>query len=157
MNKNINLRKASLSDLELLLEMGYELFLIEKKFEPSMVFFKEKAKDRYIHQLKNPDALFLLLYVNEEIAGYCYAHLELIEHLDISQPECELEVIYLYPAFRKQGLSSLLLSEAIKWAKEKNAFRIKTDIFSANKVSILAFERQGFQANDVTYVLNISN
>lgn len=155
MNEKIYTRKATIKDLNILFEMGYELFLVEKEFEPLMTFSKEDARNRYTQQLQNPNALFLLLYVDETIAGYVYAHLDNVKHIDTSLPECELEVIYLHPQFRGRELSSFLISEVIKWAKEKKVFRVKTDIFAKNKASIQAFEKQGFRALNISFVLDM--
>lgn len=155
MNIKIYTRKATKNDLGALLEMGYELFLVEKNFEPLMTFSREEAENRYARQLQHSDALFLLLYVNENIAGYAYAHLDTSKHMSTSRPECDLEVIYLHSQFRGRGLSSFLISEVIQWAKEKNVFRVKTDIFAKNKASIQAFEKQGFQVHNVSFVLDM--
>jgi RimJ/RimL family protein N-acetyltransferase len=155
MNEKIYTRKATAKDLNILLKMGYELFLVEKEFESLMTFSKEEARSRYYHQLQNPNALFLLLYVDEVIAGYAYTHLDNVKNINTSQSECELEVIYLYPQFRGRRFSSFLISEVIEWAKEKSAFRIKTDIFVKNKASIKAFENQGFQTHNTSFILDI--
>jgi GNAT superfamily N-acetyltransferase len=155
MNKKIYTRKATVKDLNILLEMGYELFLVEKEFEPLMTFSKEEAENRYAYQLQHSIALFLLLYVNENVAGYAYAHLEKPESLSTTKLECEFEVLYLKPEFRGQGLSATLISEVISWAKEQKVFRIKTDIFTRNKASIQVFEKQGFQAHNIGFVLDM--
>jgi RimJ/RimL family protein N-acetyltransferase len=156
MNNKNKLEKASLKNLDSLLGMGYKLYLVEKEFESLMIFEKNEARKRYISELKNANALFLILYVEEKVAGYCYAHLEKPKYLETQQTKCELEVVYLEPAFRKQGLSSLFIDEVIKWAKNKNAFRITTDIFSANKASIGAFEKHNFIPNTTSYTLDIN-
>lgn len=149
------IEKATIESLDTLLEMGYELFVIEKQFEPLMTFSKKEARERYTSQLRNENALLLLLYVNDEISGYCYAYLDETDHLDIDFPECELEVIYIDPSCRGRGFSSLLLSEAINWAKRKGAFRIKSDIFAANSASLNIFKKNGFQPNNISYTLNL--
>jgi len=152
---DIHIRRAHRADLPELLDMGYELYLVEKQFEPLMTFSKQEAQDRYDRQIDDSTCLFLILEVGDQTAGYLYAHLDHLEYMDTAQPECEIEVIYIKPEFRGLRASILLIEEAVVWAKSKHAWRIKTEIFAENRASLKAFKQHGFNNHHITQILEL--
>jgi GNAT superfamily N-acetyltransferase len=75
--------------------------------------------------------------------------------MNTSRPECEIEVIYIKPEYRRLGFSSALIKEAIAWAKDQQAWRIKTEIFAENTASQTTFEQQGFKTLHVTKICDL--
>lgn len=151
---NMTIRPANLTDIETLLLFGKELHFVEKEFEPALKYSEDEARERYTRQLQNPLALFLIASDKmQEAIGYLYAHAEKTE--GSTDPECNLEVIYIKPEFRGRGLSSELIHACIDWAKENNIHKIKTEIFAKNTASKIAFEKQGFEQYLHIYSLDI--
>ncbi len=114
------------------------------------------ARERYTQQLQSPRALFLLLYVADQLAGYCYAHVLDPEFPYSKKPECELEVLFLYPQFRGKGFAAEFIQAVQEWAKMKQASRIKTTIFAKNEASIRAVKKFGFEADTVVFTLPVN-
>jgi GNAT superfamily N-acetyltransferase len=150
----MRIRHASQNDLNTLLSMGEKMHLVEKKFEPLLVFSKEEAQDRYKRQLKNPDALFLLAVEGDQALGYLYAHAETVPYLDTNMLECEIEVVFVESEYRGQGIAQMLIDECVLWSKTKNVFRIKSGIFADNISSQAAFTKARFKPHHMTYVLD---
>lgn len=148
------IRKADFTDIEVLLLFGKELHFVEKKFESDLKYSEEESRMRYLKQLSNPLALFLIVEDDtRNPLGYLYAHAEETNEQD--QLECNLEVIYLVPEFRGKGLSSQLIRSCIEWAKKNHITKIKTEIFAQNTASRKAFEKIGFDPYLLIYSLEI--
>jgi GNAT superfamily N-acetyltransferase len=147
----MNIRSAQNEDLETLLEMGKQLHLVEKKFEPLLTFSSEEATQRYSRELINPNALLLLAEENQRPIGYLYAHAEKVEYLATNQMECEIEVVFVFPEFRGRGVAQLLINRCIEWTKTKDVYRIKTGIYAQNTSSQSAFTKIGFEPYHIVY------
>ncbi|MDH5533008.1 MAG: GNAT family N-acetyltransferase [Candidatus Pacebacteria bacterium] len=149
------IRKATKSDIKTLLNFGEKLHLVEKEFEPFLEYSRDEINNKYLQQLNNPLALFLIAEDSDNSPmGYLYAHTNKINSKS-NLLECQLEVIYILPEFRNKGLSKQLINECINWAKEKQITRIKTEIFSKNTISVKAFENTGFNQYSSIYSLDI--
>lgn len=150
----MKIRQATPLDLPELIEMGFQLHLVEKQFEPSLKFSKDDASKRYENELKNTKALFLVAQ-NEEIAGYLYANLDTLDYLQGNNLECIIEVVYVKPNYRKQGIAKQLISEGLLWAKKNTALRVKAGIYSQNSASLTTFQKSGFRAFHTDYIFEI--
>lgn len=106
----MNIRKATKQDIEILLKFGKQLHLVEKEYEPLLEYSEEEAHKRYLKQLENKLALFLIAESDSHLPiAYLYAHAEKTNS-NIDVLECDLEVIYISPEFRNKGISKQLLS-----------------------------------------------
>ena len=74
MNTNKSFKTATNNDIDLLINWGEKLHQVEKHFEPLLKWSKEESRNFYLKQLSNPEALFLMAYINEKPVGYLYAH-----------------------------------------------------------------------------------
>lgn len=153
----MKIRTASISDLDTLISLGKDLYLIEKQFEPLLKFSKSEAIRRYKKQLNDPNCLFLIAEENQEILGYLYGYLEMVDYLETASPEAQLEVIYLKPEARGKEIATKLVNEFISWAKDKGAFRIKAGIYEQNILSKKLFSKSGFKPYHTTCVLDLNN
>lgn len=148
------IRKADFTDIDVLQLFGKELHLVEKEFEPGLKYSEDESRVRYLKQLNNPLALFLIVEDDtKKPLGYLYAHAEEADVHD--QLECNLEVIYLIPESRGKGLSNQLIQSCIDWAKKNHITKIKTEIFAQNTASRKAFEKNGFDPYLLIYSLEI--
>jgi len=152
----MELRVAKNDDLDSLMRMGKELYIIEKQFEPMLKFSSSKARHKYLQELMNQNALILIVEEKHKAIGYLYAHAEEVEYLDTSKLECEIEVIYIDDEYRGKGLAQQLIDKALYWAKTKNIFRIKAGIYAQNESSQAAFLKCGFSPFHTTYILSNS-
>lgn len=149
----MNIRQATIEDLETLIEMGEQLHLAEKEFEPLLTFSKDESRARYSEELNNPNALLLVAQDNQKIVGYLYAHAGSVEYFSTDKAECEIEVVYVSSEYRGQGIAQQLIDGCLSWAKDKNVFRFKTGIYAQNAASQSAFMKYGFAPYHSTYTL----
>jgi len=149
-----SIRTATTQDLHQIIELGKELYLIEKRFEPHLIFSELEARSRYEFELKNSDALVLVAEFDDRIVGYLYAHNDAVDYLDVLQKECEIEVIFVEPEYRGQGIASQLIEKGLVWAKSKNVFRVKSGILVGNHCSDALFAKFKFKPYHTTYTFD---
>lgn len=151
----INIRKATIKDLAILLEWGKAMYEVEKKFLPLLTYSSNESENRYKKQINDSNFLFLIAELDNVPVGYLYAHLDKIDYLSTELPQCEIEVIYLDEKARGMRISGKLIAVAIDWAQEKNAFEIKAGIFAKNLASQEAFKKAGFNLQHLTFTKTI--
>jgi L-amino acid N-acyltransferase YncA len=154
-NNSQTIRKASAEDLPQLLKWGEKLYEAEKVYQPLLKYSESNAKARYSKQISDPKFLFLVAEVNKKPVGYLYAHLDQIEYLNTSKPQCEIEAVFINKEARGMGLSKELLEKAITWAKDNNAFEVKAGIFTKNTISRKLFESSGLEESHITYTKSV--
>lgn len=152
---NIFIRKAKITDLELMLAWGKKVYEVERQYMPLLIYSAKEAKDRYLNQIDNPLFCFLIAEINGKPVGYLYAHLDQIPYLATKRKECEIEVIYLNEDSRGRGAAGELINACMLWAKNNRAFGIKAGIFADNIASIKAFQKTGFYLKHSTYCQNL--
>lgn len=153
--KMIKIRKADSSDLDTLISLGKDLHLVEKQFEPLLKFSKSEAIERYKKELQNSKSIFLIAEENQEFLGYLYGYLEMVDYLEASSPEAQLELIYLKPEARGKGIATKMVSEFVSWSKKQGAFRVKAGIYEKNAASKKLFLRSDFKPYHTTYSLDL--
>jgi len=149
----MNIRIAKKADLETLINLGEQLYLVENKFEPLLLFSREQSELKYSKEFANPNALFLLAEENNKSVGYLYAHNNRVNYFNIDKLECEIEAVFVEPDFQGKGIARLLVEYCIEWAKTKNVFRIKTGIYAQNETSQSVFSKLEFTPYHTTYIL----
>jgi len=155
MNDQVKIRRATKDDLDLLVEFGEELYLVEREFELEMAYSKEESKERYRRQLVNPEAVFLVAEVEGKLVGYVYAHNERAEGVRGGRVVCEMEVVYVEPKYRGRGVAGRLVEECKKWAGSKGVWRMEAVVFEENEASKRALGKMGFEVNSLTYKLDL--
>jgi len=151
----INVRKANLNDLSELVMMGQELYKVEKKYEPLLKFSLKESEMHYKRELSNGSACFLIAEDNSIVMGYLYGHLNKVGYFSTDAFEAEIEVVYLKPNARGKGVVKYLVDEFSKWAKHKNAFRIKAGIYEKNHPSRKLFSKISFKPYHTTYIFDL--
>lgn len=149
-NENMNIRQAFVGDLEVLINLGEQLYLVEKEFEPTTPYSKDEYRQQYTSQLNNPNALFLVAEAGNQVVGYAYMYIE-----DYPQLICKLEVVYIVPKFRQRGIGNTLVNKSIEWARQKKANHIRTDIFADNVASISLIEKNHFKPHNIEYSIDL--
>lgn len=148
-------RNAKPSELDILINLGEQLFIAEKQFEPLLKYSKEEWRQKYTDELNNPDALFLVAVETDSIVGYAYAHLDLPDYLSTTKKQCEIEAIYVPEKHRGKGIGTKLANGCIDWAKKKSSFRVISGVYFVNNPSIDLFKKAGFVGHHLTLSKNL--
>lgn len=142
--EQIIIRKATLSDLDILLQFEQGVVEAERPFNPVL---KESEVHYYnINELITADHIELLVALSgTEIIGCGYARIESAKPYLKYDRYAYLGFMYVVPAHRGKGVNKVILQELTAWSKGKGITELRLEVFSANAIAIKAYEKAGFE------------
>ena len=146
---NFELKRATVLDVEKLQHIGRETFyetFHEQNDEQTMQQYLQQAfaPEKLLAEIKNPQSIIKLLYVDQELAGYLKVNEGTAQTEANADDTLEIERIYILNAFQKQGLGKILMNEAILIAQQLHKSSIWLGVWEKNSKAIAFYERQGF-------------
>lgn len=142
--EQIIIRKATLSDLDILLQFEQGVVEAERPFNPVL---KESGVHYYnINELITADHIELLVALSgTEIIGCGYARIESAKPYLKYDRYAYLGFMYVVPAHRGKGVNKVILQELTAWSKGKGITELRLEVFSANAIAIKAYEKASFE------------
>ena len=105
--------------------------------------------------INHKDSYIVVAAIDNETVGFLLIH----ETTSPSYP-CIVEHQYafivdiiVWSHYQKQGIGSALLSEAKKWAKNRQLDYVELNVLSGNIGAIALYEKQGFQ--DMSHIMRL--
>ena len=158
MSQSSTIRAATPNDLALLVRWGHALHDVERSFEPQLTHNKEQSQERYAVALQDHQTLFLIAELAAQPVGYLYAYVvDTPPYFATPAKHCIIEVIYLEPQARGQGIAQDLIGHCGAWARAAGTSRLIAGVYTANEPSIELFAKQGFVPYHVTMVQNLDH
>ena len=149
--EKISIRHAKQEDLEKVIDLGHDMFVAEKAFEPRLTFDRNESLSHYMEELGNNDALIIVAETTGEIVGYQYSYITELDYLEGNIKECHLEAIYVEPEYRHHGIAEVMMDKTEEWARQRGAKRMKAGIYNDNVASRKLHEKHGFSEYYVEY------
>ena len=144
--KSIRLRKAKLSDLDILLEFEQGVITYERHFDDTLA--EDPISYYDVNQMIISDEIELLVAeYNGELVGSGYARIELPKPYLKHKLYSYLGFMYVKPNFRGNGIIGLIIDELKKWSISKGISEIRLDVYANNIAAIKAYEKSGFDAH----------
>jgi RimJ/RimL family protein N-acetyltransferase len=142
--KEINVRKAKDSDLELLRKFEQGVISAERPFDPTL----KKGEVSYYDLNEMLTASHIHLVVAEfenEIIGCGYARIENAEPYLEHRQHAYLGFMYTAPEHRGKGVNKKVIDELKQWSLKKNITEMRLDLYYNNLPAINAYEKAGFK------------
>ena len=146
---NIDIRKATINDLEYLQKISRQTFsetFAEVNTEENMVKYLEEelSIEKLTSELSNSDSEFYLAVNSKNIIGYLklnfgQSQTELKYHKAL-----EIERIYVLKEFHGKNIGQLLYEKAIRVAAQKNAEYVWLGVWEENQRAINFYKKNGF-------------
>jgi RimJ/RimL family protein N-acetyltransferase len=143
MNK-INIRKARLEDLNILLEFEQGIITAERPFDPTL---KEGKINYYdIEKMITASHIEVLIAViDSEIVGSGYARIETAKPYLNHENYAYLGFMYTDPKHRGKGVNANIIEALKKWCQSQNITELRLDVYNDNPSAIRAYEKVGFK------------
>ncbi|MEI7917975.1 MAG: GNAT family N-acetyltransferase [Candidatus Saccharibacteria bacterium] len=155
-NHEINIRKATASDIETIIDLGSMLQDESKIYEPNLIFDRKSAIEHYSAELNNDDALIIVAEADNKIVGYQYSYITHLDYLSTKNIQCTFEAIIVLPEYRSIGIGKKITTVSENWAvNDKKANCINATIYSGNIVSEQLHLKTGFRPYSIEYVKDI--
>lgn len=140
----INIRKARLEDLKILLEFEQGIITAERPFDPTL---KEDKINYYdIEQMiTTPHIEVLVAEIRSEIVGSGYARIETAKPYLNHNAYAYLGFMYTHPKHRGKGINANIIKALKEWCQSQKITELRLDVYNDNTSAIRAYEKVGFK------------
>ena len=154
--ESINIRIATINDLNAVQELNNSLFELEfNNFDDTLKVgwpFEKDGKEYFEYMIENE--IVFVAEVEEKIVGYLAGSIcEQISY--ITETFAELDNMCIDDKYRRFGIGTLLINEFKKYCKEKNIQNIKVTASAKNSRAIQFYIKNGFEDYNVTFKYKI--
>mgnify|MGYP003575023131 CR=1 FL=1 len=143
------LRKATLTDLAVLLDLSVNTFypaFAALNTEENMREYMARAfsEEQLAKELADPDCLFYLAHAGDRPCGYLKLNFAQAQ-TDLNDPDSlEVQRIYVLPEFQGVGIGEQMVQKAISVAAEYRLKYIWLGVWEKNPAAIRFYRRHGF-------------
>ncbi len=141
--EEINIRTATLNDLETLLRFEQGVINAERSFDSTL----KNTNIQYYDILEMITASHIELLVAEiytEVIGSGYARIEDSKPYLQHQQHAYLGFMYVHPKHRGKGINKKIIEALKQWARAQNITELRLDVYNNNLAAIKAYEKVGF-------------
>ena len=149
--ENLEIRKATHKDVELLLNIGRQTFFekfTENNSEENMLKYAAEAYtfEKILSEVNNPNTQFYLATINNQTAGYLKINFGDAQ-TELQDPQAlELERIYVLKEFQGKKIGQLLFEKTLEIAKKAKVNYVWLGVWEENLRAIKFYENNGLKA-----------
>ncbi len=140
----ILIRKATLSDLPVLLEFEQGLIKTERPFNPTLAEGPITYYD-FGEMISSEDVEVIVATWQSQIVSSGYALVKKAKHYLDHEAYSYLGFMYTHPDFRGKGINSKILEVLKQWSNDKGLSEIRLTACDDNLLAIRAYEKYGFK------------
>jgi GNAT superfamily N-acetyltransferase len=140
----INIRKARLEDLNILLEFEQGIITAERPYDPTL----KEGKINYYDIEKMITAAHIEVVVAEigaKIVGSGYARIEAAKPYLNHDNYAYLGFMYTDPQHRGKGVNAIIIEALKEWCLSQKITELRLDVYNDNPSAIRAYEKVGFK------------
>jgi GNAT superfamily N-acetyltransferase len=140
---SIQVRKATATDLPILLQFEQGVISAERPFD-------ETLKPDPLHyydlefMLTAPHIHLVIAELDGEPVGSGYARIEDAKHYLKHARHAYLGFMYTAPAHRGKGINRQIMDALKEWSKTQGITELRLDVYNLNARAIRAYEKAGF-------------
>lgn len=140
----INIRKATLEDLSILLEFEQGIISAERPFDTTL---KEDPISYYdIEKMITAiDVEVVVAAIESEIVGSGYARIETAKTYLKHDNYAYLGFMYTDPKHRGKGVNAKIIEALKEWCRSHKIIELRLDVYNDNPSAIRAYEKVGFK------------
>ncbi len=140
----LEIREATLKDLEILLKMEQSVVDAERQYDSSLK--KSNVKYYNFHELITSDQSILKIgIINSKIIGSGYAKIMDAQEYFKHKRYAYLGFMLVHPKYRGQGFNSVIINELLVWCKSQSVKEIRLDVYAENISAIKAYKKINFE------------
>lgn len=152
---NIEIRQATVADLETLLQFEQGIISFERPFDSAL---KTEHINYYdIEAMINDEKCQVLVATDgTKLVASGYAKIVQSKPYVVSDQHAYLGFMFVLPDYRGQGINKLINDALFSWARSKNIDEIRLEVYAENSAAIRAYEKAGFTKNLLEMRLSLS-
>ncbi|MCF6349079.1 MAG: GNAT family N-acetyltransferase [Flavobacteriaceae bacterium] len=144
---NIKIRKATLNDLDVLLNFEQQLIDVERPMDPSL---EQKKKINYFdipEFITSDTAEMYVAIVDNKIVGCGYGLIKQNKSKFTQKKQGYIGFIFVKEEYRGKGVNKCIFEAIFNWFKTKGIIEIRLSVYEKNPRAIKAYEKIGFKKN----------
>jgi ribosomal protein S18 acetylase RimI-like enzyme len=140
----INVRTATLADLDALLTFEQGIINTERPFDPTL---KPDPINYYdiAAMVDAPHIEVVVAHAGDEIIGSGYARIEEAKPYLKHQRYAYLGFMYVKPEYRGNSVNKLVIEKLQEWCKKQGINECRLEVYQDNLPAIKAYEKLGFE------------
>jgi GNAT superfamily N-acetyltransferase len=142
--EQIKARKATMQDLDTLLDFEQALIQTERPFDPTI----KKGGTFYYdlkYMLSSPDVELVVAEYGGEIIGSGYARIEIAQGYLQHSHYAYLGFMYVDPLWRGKSVNKVIMDYLKQWALSKGLKELRLEVYSDNEAAFNAYTKAGFE------------
>lgn len=143
---SIQIRKALLSDLDVLLIFEQGIISAERPFDPTLKYGEIHYYDLAKYIVAD-DVEVLVAELDGQVISSGYARIVESKDYQKFNQHCYLGFMYTVPNYRGKGINNLILEALKAWALQHGINELRLEVYNENKLAIRAYEKAGFKPN----------
>jgi ribosomal protein S18 acetylase RimI-like enzyme len=145
----IEIKKASLSDLDLLRTISINTFIETFSDVNSVENMNNYIRDNFnteqlTSELLNPDSLFYIATIGNETLGYLKLNFGKAQTEIINEQAMEIHRIYVLQEFHGKKVGPLFMEQALLIANQKNVDYVWLGVWEENHRALNFYKKNGF-------------
>lgn len=150
---SIEIKKASLSDIEILQKIGKQTFIetfAAVNTPENMANYLEESfnTNQLTTELNNPDSQFYLAILENEVIGYLKINFGKAQTESINDNALEIHRIYVLKQFHGKKIGQLFVDKVLEIVNEYPAEYIWLGVWEENHRAIAFYTKNGFAEFD---------
>jgi ribosomal protein S18 acetylase RimI-like enzyme len=150
---SIEIKKASLSDIEILQKIGKQTFIetfAAVNTPENMANYLEESfnTNQLTTELNNPDSQFYLAILENEVIGYLKINFGKAQTESINDNALEIHRIYVLQQFHGKKIGQLFVDKVLEIVNEYPAEYIWLGVWEENHRAIAFYTKNGFAEFD---------
>ncbi len=150
-NNMINIRKASLKDLNNIQKLNHEVMSANIEFDPNInpdFDLGEAGEILFKEALTNSDGIFLLAFDDEKLVGYINGEPREIPNREIKT--FEIDNLGVIPEYRKHGIATMLYNKIVEEIKTRGFKKLYLNCYVQNTNALNFYKNLGFEPIDIS-------
>jgi ribosomal protein S18 acetylase RimI-like enzyme len=142
-NQTIVIRKATVADIETLLQFEQALVDTERAFDPTL-----KPHPNHYYNIKqmieDPIVELVVAESKGQLIGCGYARIEKAKDYLRHDKHAYLGFMYVDPQWRGKNINQMIIENLKQWAIAQGITEMRLEVYGDNLAAIKAYEKVGF-------------
>ena len=149
-------RKAKISDLQILHEFMQGLIKAERPMDPTIQDGNISYYD-LSEFISGDDCELFVVEKNKKILASGYAKIKDDRHYLKHKKQGYLGFMFVPEDHRGNGYNKLIIEALLDWCKNRGVNEIRLDVYDVNHPAIRAYEKAGFKKHLINMRLNLED
>jgi ribosomal protein S18 acetylase RimI-like enzyme len=146
----IDVQKVQVEDVEALRKISIETFGDTFGAENNADDLEQYYQNAYnlkqlTSEIKNPNSLFFFAKQDDQLAGYLKVNINEAQSEKMESGTLEVERIYVRKEFKRLGIGSEMMQQAIEVAKENHKNKVWLGVWERNEAAKKFYQTKGFK------------